>query len=222
MACEYPYQETDIYHLYGEEWRDVESAPCYQVSNFGRVRSIDRVVLHPRLKKQFVKGRILKQSISYNKNTICKDKRVDLRVSLNVEGRPQYHNVRRLVYSAFVEKIDFQKDGMYVINKDGNGFNNRVHNLALITKSEKAARAFRENRVPESYLKTADRSIWTKPYGGFARRKSVIQLKDGFEVKRYASIKEASRQTGIGEKEIIGVAKGRFKSWNGFVFKYIE
>ncbi|MDP9082138.1 MAG: NUMOD1 domain-containing DNA-binding protein [Bacteroidota bacterium] len=39
-------------------------------------------------------------------------------------------------------------------------------------------------------------------------------------INLYVSIKEASRQTRIDEKHIIQVAKGIYKQWNGFVWKY--
>jgi hypothetical protein len=47
-----------------EEWRDLSSYEgLYQVSDCGRVRSLDRVVKHPRGPKQ-LKGRTLKHFFS--------------------------------------------------------------------------------------------------------------------------------------------------------------
>ncbi len=63
---------------------------------------------------------------------------IDLRVSLSMDGVQHYFNTRRLIYITFInKKINYQKDGLYVINKDGNGYNNKVKNLQLVTKSEK-------------------------------------------------------------------------------------
>ncbi len=176
----------------------------YQVSNLGRVKSLDRVVPHPRLGQQTVYGRLLTQKVVVNKNTIRPEKIVDLQVSLSMEGKQHYRNVRRLVYAAFVEKIDYQRDGRYVINRDGNGYDNSVDNLAMVTRAEKSQRAFRRgrvspDRVPESSLKSADRSAWKdKNYGGMSRRKPVVQLStEGSLIARYESIAEASRQTGF-------------------------
>jgi hypothetical protein len=221
----YPYQDKKTDLLEGEIWRDVPALEVYyQVSNLGRVRSLDRVVPHPRLHSQFVKGRILSQSIAKNKNILSGIPMIDLRVSLSYSGKMQYHNTRRLVYTTFVRPLDFEKDGLYVINDDCDGYNCRLDNLSVSTKSEKSRRAFHRERVPESYLKTADRSKWKgKIYGGMSRRKPILQLDlNNNIIAHFESISQASRSTGIGEKEIINVAKGRYAQWKGFRWKYVD
>ena len=205
----------------GERWKDVpDFEGLYKVSNFGRVKSLDRVIPHPRLKEQFVAGRILSQSIAENRNIKTGEPMIDLRVSLSRDGIQYYFNTRRIVFTAFRKKIDYEKDGLYVINKDGNGFNNALSNLKLVTKSEKSIRAFDRDRVVESFLKTADRSTW-KNYGGYTRRKPVKQYSNkGKLLAKYESIREASRQTGCGEKEIISVARGIYRQTKGFKWRY--
>jgi hypothetical protein len=218
-----PYQDRQTALLPGEVWRDVPGYEgYYQVSNLGRVKSLDRVIPHPRLGKQTVYGRLLTQKVVININTIREEKMVDLQVSLSMEGKQHYRNVRRLVYAAFVEKIAYQRDGRYVINRDGDGYDNSVDNLALVTRAEKSQRALRRGRVPQSHLKSADRSEWKgKTYGGMSRCKPVVQLStDGSLIARYESIAEACRQTGFGSKEIINVAKGRVQSLKGFRWRY--
>ncbi|PTT02779.1 hypothetical protein DBR11_04045, partial [Pedobacter sp. HMWF019] len=60
----YPYQDVNSPQLEGEIWRDIpDFAGCFQVSNLGRVKSLDRTVSHSRCGTQFVKGRILKQNL---------------------------------------------------------------------------------------------------------------------------------------------------------------
>lgn len=205
----------------GERWKDVPGFEgIYQASNQGRVRSLDREIPHPRLGIQFVEGRILSQSIAYNRNIKTGDPMVDLRVSFCREGRQYYFNTRRVIYATFRKKISYEKDGLYVINVDGNGFNNKVSNLKLVTKSEKSQRPFIRDRV-DSYLKTADRSKWTKPYGGYTRRKPVKQYTlKGKLIAKFESISEAARKTGCGDKEIILVAKGIHHHTHGFKWRY--
>ena len=219
---DYPYQDTESELLPGEEWKDIPGFEgYYKASNLGRIKSLDRTIPHPRLKVQFVKGRILSQSISSNKNTIADQPMIDLRVTLNKEGQSYYFNTRRLVYSAFIKALDYDQDQLYVINKDCNGYNNTLDNLEAVERKVKSDRAFSRKRVPESYLSYADRSQWKgKVYGGLARRKPIKQLKNGQLVQRYESVAEASRSTGFGEKEIIEVAKGRREQYHCFVWEY--
>jgi hypothetical protein len=207
----------------GERWKDIPGFEgIYKASNFGRIKSLDRTVTHIRLGEQFVEGRILSQSVARNQNIKTGKPMIDLRVSLSRDGQQFYYNVRRLIYFTFVNRrINYQKDGLYVINKNGDGFNNRVNNLKLATKSEKQLRVFERHRQ-DSYLKTADRSAWPKTYGGYANRRAVKQYTlKGKLVRRYESIRDASRRTGFDEKGIIGAAKGDYAQWRGFKWKYV-
>ncbi len=145
--------------LAGEIWKSIHNYDgYYEVSNFGRVRSLDRYVPHPRPGEQFVAGRILEQKIIKHRNIKTGKPSIDLQVSLSLDGKQKYYNVRRLVYIMFVEDLNYDEDGLYVINKNGNGFNNTVNNLVLLTEQEKSIRSFTRGRVVESYLKYADRS----------------------------------------------------------------
>lgn len=220
----YPFQNKSIKNIRNEEWKDIPGFEgIYQASSYGRIKSLDRTIQHARLGQQFVGGRILSQSIAENNNIKTGEPMIDLRVSLSLDGVQHYFNTRRLIYMTFVnKKINYQRDGLYVINKDGDGYNNKVKNLQLVTKSEKQKRVFTRDRQ-DSYLKIADRSKWPKTYGGYTRRKPIKQYTNrGKLIARYESVSEASRQTGIGEKEIIQVAKGVYSQWNGFKWRYVN
>src|ERR1700744_3944779 len=94
---------------------------------------------------------------------------------------------------------------------------NRPENLRLVTKSEKQRRVIQRDRILP-FLKTADRSNWKKDY---SKRKPVEQYDlEGNLINQFASIREASRKMHIDDKAIIQVAKGLYKQWNGYVWKY--
>jgi hypothetical protein len=217
----YPYQNKALINMKREKWKDISGFEgYYKASNYGRVKSLDREIPHPRLHKQFVKGQILSQSIAKNKNIRTGEPSIDLRVTLAKDNVQYYFNTRRLIYSTFVKEIDYEKDGLYVINKNGDGFDCSTKNLQLITKSEKQNRAIERGRVDFTILKTIDRSKWKKNY---SRRKPVEQFTlEGKLVARYKSIKEASSKTGFDEKGIIGTAKKRYSKWRGFQWRYAK
>ena len=57
---------------------------------------------------------------------------IDLRVTLTMENRAFYFNTRRLIYMIFIDpKLNYKKGGLYVINIDHDGYNNRPDNLKL-------------------------------------------------------------------------------------------
>lgn len=216
----YPYEQLLLKNLKGEIWKAVYGYEgYYQVSNFGRVRSLDRIIPHPRLYQQFVKGRILKQKVVKDFNQHTGDDMISLQVSFAVEGTPHYHNVRRLVFAAFKQKIDFQKDGLYVINKDGDGYNNRVSNLTLVSKAEKQRRSIDTGRQDFDYLKSVDRSAWKKNY---SRRIPINQYSaKGKLLKKYTCIREAHKATGFDSKGVSNAAKGLYNGfWRGFKWRF--
>ncbi|MDP9082135.1 MAG: hypothetical protein M3O71_32380 [Bacteroidota bacterium] len=47
-------------------------------------KSLDRIIDHPRIKKQFVKGQILSQSVTRNRNIFTGEPMIDLRVTISV------------------------------------------------------------------------------------------------------------------------------------------
>lgn len=215
-----PYQNKSLASMPDEVWRDIPGFEgSYQASTMGRVKSVDRTVPHPRLHQQFVKGRILSQSVARNRNIKTGEPMVDLRVTFTVDNTAYYFNTRRVVYKTFIDPhLDYGKDGLYVINLDADGYNNRPENLGLVTKSGKQLRAVSRDRVLP-FLKTADRSNWKKNH---SQSKPVAQYDlEGNLINQYPSVKEASRQVHIADKAIIQVAKGMYKQWNGFVWKYI-
>ncbi|MEP2668837.1 MAG: NUMOD4 domain-containing protein [Cyclobacteriaceae bacterium] len=217
------YLEKQYESIPGERWRSILGFEgYYEISSLGRVKSIDRYIPHVRLGQQFIKGRILSQKVIQHRNLLTGKPSIDLQVALSMDGHMTFRNIRRLVYAAFVEEINYNDDNLCVINTNGNGFDCTVGNLSLVSVQEKSVRAYKRKRVGDSHLKYADRTTWPL-HGGSTRRKAVVQYDlKGNVINRFESISQASKETGIGEKEIIGVAKGRYKRWGNCVWKYLD
>lgn len=110
-----------------EEWRDIKGYEgLYQVSDLGRVRSLDRVVLRKDGFKQTFKGRLLKPS---------KGKRGYLYLNVNKHGKLKTYRVHQLVAMAFLDHVpcgmEIQVDHIKGLITD-----NRVENLQILTKAE--------------------------------------------------------------------------------------
>ena len=74
MRRRYPYENLLIKTLKGETWKDFKNYEgYYQVSSFGRGKSLDRIIPDPRLYQQFVEGRILKPKIVVDYNRLICD-----------------------------------------------------------------------------------------------------------------------------------------------------
>lgn len=106
-----------------EIYKDVKGYEgLYQVSNFGNVKSIERVIIRSDNRKKTIKEKI--KEGTHNKGY----KRISL-VDINGISRNQY--VHRLVLKSFLYESD-----LYVDHIDGNKQNNRLENLRYVTNSE--------------------------------------------------------------------------------------
>lgn len=106
--------------------------------------------------------------------------------------------VHRLVATAFCPNPDNKP---IVNHRDGNKANNKVSNLEWVTLSENVRHALDTGLNPT--------------------KKEIVQFeRDGKEVKRYSSISEASRTTGIDLGQLSGVCNGRRPTAGGYIWKF--
>lgn len=107
----------------------------YEVSNMGRVKSLNHIRRTGNFGKYIQRGKILKQ--------YCKDKNSKyLRVSLSNNGIVSKRKVHRLVAESFLPTINDKK---LVNHKDENKQNNCVSNLEWVNYSENLIHAYKNN-----------------------------------------------------------------------------
>ena len=115
-----------------EIWKDIEEFEgLYQVSNLGRVKSLERYVNHKRYKKQLIKERIIKPTLSFDKYYY---------VGLYKNGNVKNVTIHRLVCLSFLQKTNKKKE---VNHKNGIKTDNRVENLEWCTRSHNILHAFK-------------------------------------------------------------------------------
>ena len=108
-----------------ERWKPVTGHEgIYEVSNHGRVRSVDRTVTRSDGQVHQLKGNILRTPLN-KYGYPC--------VNLCIQGKQQKRHVHALVAEAF---IGTRPDGVDVCHSDGDPANNHVDNLRYGTRSE--------------------------------------------------------------------------------------
>lgn len=177
-----------------EIWKEVKYfEDYYEVSNMGRVRSIDRYVPHVNGSERLIRGRLMKlqnSDFGYKQITLVEDKKT------------KTYKVHRLVAEAFIPN---PHNYQCVTHKDGNVTNNNVENLMWCTYEHYLDRD--KNR--EKAIKTVSRTV-------------LQYTKDGKFVNEYPSMIEAERQTGIFSVQISKCCKGikHHRSAGGFIWRF--
>lgn len=116
-----------------EEWRPVPTAPGYEASSLGRIRSVDRVILKSNGIHQRFKGVLISPAAARNGY-----------LHLNVCGQ-RTRMVHQLVLEAFVGPMP---PGMQGCHNDGNRQNNRIDNLRWDTPQANAQDTIRMGANP--------------------------------------------------------------------------
>lgn len=115
-----------------EVWKDVVGYEgAYEVSNLGRIRSLDRYISGAFNSKRFIKGVEIKSSLTGNGY---------LGFNLVKDGKSKMSKVHRVVANAFIDNNELKPE---VNHKDGNKNNNHVSNLEWVTKGENQSHAYK-------------------------------------------------------------------------------
>ena len=158
-----------------EIWKRIKDTD-YEVSSFGRVKSIDRVI-ETELGYRHLKGRLLTPTDNgkgYLKVFFCK----------NNKKYPQY--VHRLVAGAFIENKDNKK---YINHIDYNRNNNHVSNLEWVTAKENYHHSSDKMAVPRK-CKTKSRSGYKYIY--YSEKKKLFRVRPYHaEEKMFKTLEEA-------------------------------
>lgn len=183
-----------------EIWKPVvRYEGLYEVSSYGRVRSLDKITTDGRK----IKGKILKGKIDkggYLLVTLCKDK------------KQTTYKVHRLVAEHFIPNPQNKPciDHINTVRTD-----NRVENIRWATYKE-------NGNNPLTKIKQS--RILKGKYGKeHPASKPIIQYdKDGNFIKEWDSIIEAARELGVNGCNITGVCqeKPHHKTAYGFIWKY--
>lgn len=183
-----------------EVWKDIKDYEgLYQVSNLGRVKSLDRIVYQKNsfgnIQKNIYKGKIL---------SLFEDKDGYLRVNLKKDKKMKQYGVHVLVANTFLNinkfkymeyedlsKIDINR--LQINHKNENKKDNCIDNLEFCTV------AYNTN------------------YG--SREQKIIQLDlSGKIIKVWDSRKKASKELHISRNTINEILRGHRQDINGYTF----
>lgn len=140
---------TSLQNLPGEEWIPIENFENYAISNYGRVKSLERWVINLHGIKRKVLDSIKKPHVFRYFNKYVNTHFYNVRCTLSLEGKKYGKSIPRLVYYHFVEKFDVNDNSFFISFKDDNQFYVHSSNLEKLSVSDvhyKTLRSGRGNR----------------------------------------------------------------------------
>ncbi len=187
-----------------EVFKDVSGYEgSYQVSNLGRVKSLERTRLTNKGGSTKVNERILYSNTDSNGYEY---------VSLSKGGTMKSLKVHRLVGLCFIPNPENKPQ---INHKNGIKSDNNYHNLEWCTCRENAIHAFQLGlRLPNNY--------WLGKTGSLHNKSIPVSqyTLDGEFIKSYGSMREAEREAGTHGTLISKVCNGIYKQAGGFKWEY--
>jgi len=214
-----PYRNRSLKNLKGEKWAPVPGfEESYQISNYGRIKSLAREIQYGNGRIIRKKERIKLAGVSPAPNYIAGDYSFQLGAHCNEKGKVYHFSVARLVYHCFVKYLPDNETLIYIVQKDGNGLNCHYKNLLAVTPTEKEKRMYAQNRTtsPFRWLDMTESRIKATA----ANYEPVTQYdREGKRIGFYESIAAASKATGINASSISAMIRGISWTAGNFIWK---
>ena len=178
-----------------EVWKNIDFNDGYQVSNFGRVKSIDRTIVRNDGRTAKIFEKVLKDRYNYKGYSyICINRK--------------NYAVHRLVAEAFLDKNENQTD---VNHKNCIKSDNSAKNLEWCTKKENTKHAIENERFVRRYGKNNPLSVKIRQ----------LNKNDGSLIKVWDSLSDVKRELSLDIKSLVYCCQGKmYKSVGGFKWQY--
>lgn len=202
-------ESLSVESLPGEIWKDIPGYEgLYQISNFARVKSLERVLINPNSKRRkvyYASLRILKQSGNEYKKVALANKRHN-----------KYCSVHRLLAESFMPNPLNYKEVNHI---DGNKFNNQLNNLEWCSRKQNAVHAFSTGLINKDKVRAAVRKNVKR--ASEATRKPIVKFsKDGVFVSEFRSLIDAANGNRFHAVNISKAALGKIKTAYGYRWEY--
>lgn len=200
------YKILSLSDLPNEIWKDIPNYEgFYQISNFGRVKRLQRAISCCYNSTKIIKEIILRQELT---------KKGYLRVSLFKNGLKQKKFTHNLVLLSF---IGFEKNKT-TNHKNGIKFDNNIQNLEWVTQSENCKHAY---RIGLSKIKKGKESHRFGKYGALNKHSKKVLRINGEETIEYESMSIAAKENNLKLANISKVCYSVRHTCGGFKWKFV-
>ena len=193
------YKNKSLQDIDGEIWLPVVGLEdIYEVSNMGRVKSLEREIERVGKGNFIAKTRIMSQHLDGGKY-------------LGLHLARKYAHVHRLVGIAFIPNPLNLAEINHI---KGVKTDNRASQLEWATKSYNIKHAFAAGLNKSKFQNFGEGNPKSKPVSQYS--------KDGAYIKTFSGQAEAERETGADQAAIWRVCNGKNMTAGGYIWKYAE
>jgi len=189
-------------NLSDEKWVIIEGFDNYAVSNYGRIKSLERWTQMPQGRERREKEKIMKLFLSTKFNNYLGRDIHHTFCRLCLNGQKYNLSVARLVFYHFVQNFNLDDQSIIVSYIDGNSLHLHYSNLELLTISDQKFQMFRNDRA------ISWRSDEKQPVAQYNT--------DGILLSRFESIYAAEKQTKIPSGSIFMVLQNKSFTAGGY------
>ncbi|PZU89064.1 MAG: hypothetical protein DI529_05020 [Chryseobacterium sp.] len=189
--------------LPGEDWKEVDGFANYAISNYGRLKSLERWTYLPhKTKGKKEREMIMKLIFVKQSNRYLHKDFYQVHCTLSSDGKKYRKSVARLVYYHFVEKFNYEDRNIIIGFKDDNNLHLHSANLEKISSSERRYRTFNANRTRNRKV------IYSQPV-------SQYDVNGNF-ITDFEDMYSAEKAVGVGRESIMDAVNGIFLTAGGF------
>ncbi|MFP3597929.1 NUMOD4 domain-containing protein [Chryseobacterium sp. SIMBA_029] len=161
-------------NLPDEKWELIEGFENYAISNYGRIKSLERDAPSLFGKERYHPEMILKLVFIKHFNKYLNRYFYNVNGRLSVDGKKTEKPISRLVYYHFVEKFDINDQRIYIETIDGNRLHLHSSNLNKISASEKSLKVFQKNRIKNRHV------LYLQPVSQYTTEGKLVAHFDSF------------------------------------------
>lgn len=180
-----------------EKWRPVLDYEClYEVSNFGRIKSKDRLICNCKSESYIRKGKILKPWVNSASGYLM--------IGLHKNKKRKLFYMHRIVAQVFIKNLGNKGEINHI---DGNKTNNNVENLEWVTRSENQLHAIQTGLANKPPHNNTTKKIEQLDVAG-----NVVHL--------WNSCKEIYQTLGIPKTCIYECCANKIETSHGYKWRY--